>query len=205
MRTRFTLPAMVLAAVAAGAEPNQAPPPLTVGLEVELADASQRSAFTNAFSAAVSAADLDRRVTPVDGCEDVSFCVTVVAVPVKLGARAKGIAVAGYVSRRFLVDSQWPWPPVDEKGKGGTAPLSIEDAYTAGGEAGCVECQSRLERLERKVDIARALVADLMVDEGDLQVAVGPSESGFVAATGTAMGTAVVERHVRPWCERPVR
>ncbi len=206
MRTFSVFTAVVLVLLIAAPAAAQAPPSsaITVGLDLDLAEASQRVAFDEAFRSTVGAATVDRPVTVVEGCDDVSFCVTVVAVPVRLGARAKGVAIAGYVARRLWADPQWPWPPEKKKEEAGGPPM-IEDAYTAAGDGGCVECQSRLERVERQIALARSLVADTMVDEGDLQVAVGPSETAFVSATAADMATAVVDRHVRPWSDRSIR
>ena len=189
-------PIMIVATMAAAAAAQVSQEPETrIGLIVAADPGPTRDSVRRALSVRLMAAG----VQVLDDCEEVTFCVTVAAVPVRLGKREGGVALASYVARHLLAHPDWPWQPPPPPPPGAPAPPAIEDAFTAGGDLSCVPCERRLEALEREVKLARAVAEGTMVDEADLQVQVGPATEAFLLDAAGTVAEAVVTRHLRPW------
>lgn len=173
---------------------------VTVGIEVVAGSPEQARMVEDAVRAVVAASGAGAPKT-VEGCKDVTFCLTVVTVPIRMGKRDEGQVVAGYVSRRLTAHPDWPWaPPTPTPASGAaTSAVTIEDTFTASGNVRCAGCQSALEALQREVASARSVAAGTMADEGDLQVLIGPAGNGFLHEAASTLATALRDRHLRPW------
>jgi len=170
--------------------------PVRVGVTASIGAEQERSAFVAAFRGRIEGPD----VAVVEGCDGVTFCVTAVVAPVRLGRREGGRAVATYVTRRLLDHPNWPWAPPAAGAEGGPAsPVTIVDAFTAAGDVSCVACEREIEALRREVGVVRAVTGETMVDEGDLQVHVGPGTADFLVGVAAEVAAGVLERHVAPW------
>lgn len=190
--------AIMLMAHSAAATPAAAPRRVIVGIEVQADSAEAARRIHEGFAVALAAdatADFEVR----DGCGDVAFCVSAVVVPIRLGKREGGWAVAAHVSRRLLVHPNWPWKALPPEAPEGASPIRIQDAFTAGGDVGCAPCQRDLERLQREVADARRVADPTMVDEGDLQLVLGPGSPGFLSSAAENLAQGLVARHVKPW------
>jgi len=195
---------MAAAAWSSGAQPPTPGPPgspaITIGVEAAVATPQDATTLEDAVRGALAATGPEA-CEVVHGCQDVTFCLTVVAVPIRTGQRESGLAVAGYVARRLTAHPDWPWPP-DEAAPAadaGASPVHIVDAFTASGNVACAGCQAALESLQREVDSARTVAAPTMVDEGDLQVLIGPAGRAFLHEAATTLAIGLRDRHLRPW------
>lgn len=194
-------PGLVLLAVAAVTTPAliwATEPAVTVGITVAVSPEPDRAVLLTALRGRLEEPDL----TVVEGCDEVTFCVTVVGTPVRIGRRDGGRALASYVTRRLLAHPNWPWPaPPRAEDQSSSVPVTIVDAFTAGGNVSCVDCERELEALRLQVDMVREVTDTTLVDEGDLQLHVGPATSAFLAEVATEISRGLIERHVRPWRE----
>lgn len=170
----------------------------TVGISVRVSPEADRTALVTALRGRIAGPEID----VVEGCDRVIFCVSVVGVPVRVGRRDGGRAFATYVSRRLVAHPNWPWePPPDEDEDEPVSPVTIIDSYTAGGDVACVTCERELEALRLEVDTVVEITDETMVDEGDLQLYVGPATEGFLTEVSQEIAKGLLERHVAPWRE----
>jgi hypothetical protein len=186
-------------AAATSASPATTAMRIRVGVDAHTQPPSDADVVRTAVRAALVTGAVPA-IDVVPGCKDVTFCLTVVTLPIKVGGRTGGMAVAGYVSRRLVVRPDWPWPHAESAAAPSpSAPVRIEDTYTSGGSLACAGCQAELDALRRQVAAARTLTADTMVDEGDLQILIGPSGEGFLKEAAASLAGALRDRHMGPW------
>jgi len=193
------LPMVSVAAVLAAAWVGAASPSgIVVGIDAQVSPAADREALVTALRGRIA----DPGTEVVEGCDKVTFCVTVVGAPVRIGRRDGGRAMASYVSRRLVVHPNWPWePPPEEDQDSAASPVTIVDSYTAGGDVSCVDCERELEALKLEVDTVTQITDETLVDEGDLQLHVGPATQGFLVEVAEDIAKGLIERHVEPWRE----
>jgi hypothetical protein len=197
MRGTLVAVAALLVAVAAGA----AEPPglVVVGLDLHMSP-ERTKAFGDSFRGALGATAGGTTLRVVDDCEDVTFCITAVAVPVLVGAREGGTAISAHVSRRLVDDPLWPWPRrrAGARAEASEAPkVVIEDAYSVEGE--CLECQEALDRMLRRLQVLEGYADEIMIDQGGQQLWVGSERSDFVIGTAGGFATTFREVHLGPW------
>jgi hypothetical protein len=186
---------------AGGANPP-APGRLKIGFELTAQGVTQREEMGRAIRAHLAgrASSVEPAAVVLEGCEEVVFCVSVIAAPVRIGRTEGGMAVASYVTRRLIDHPQWPWPPPAKAEE--SSPVVIENAFTVGGKLECASCERALEDLRDTVDTVKAITRNTMVDEGDLNLVVGPTDAAFINEVASDLATRFVEQHLKPWLEQ---
>lgn len=173
-----------------------------IGFELAAQGVARREELAGAIRAqlAARASSVEPSAGVAEGCDGVVFCVSVIAVPVRVGRREGGLAIASYVTRRLIDHPQWPWRPSPAEQP--ASPVVIENAFTVGGKVECAPCERALEDLREAVGTVKAITRKTMADEGDLNLVVGPANTAFVTEVAAGIAARFVDGHLEPWLKQ---